>query len=88
VNWQHVKILAATNYFRERVARGAPDPRAKEVYEGLLDVLDPSRREALLKGEAAAKAAVATPPAKRSKSAKPARRRRARPAPPAKRPRR
>jgi hypothetical protein len=88
MNWQHVNILAATNYVRERIASGAPDSRAKDIYDGLLDVLDPSRREARLKGEAAAKAAVAAPPAKPATSAKPARRRQARPAPPAKRPRR
>jgi hypothetical protein len=45
VDWQHLNILAATNYLRERIASGVPDPRAKHVYEGLLDVLDPSRIE-------------------------------------------
>ena len=43
MNWQHVNILAATNYLRERIASGVPDARVREVYEGLLDVLDPSR---------------------------------------------
>jgi hypothetical protein len=45
MNWQHLNILAATNYLREGIASGVPDPHAKEVYEGLLDVLDPSRIE-------------------------------------------
>jgi len=87
MNWQHLNILAAANYFRECIAKGEPDPRAKDVYDGLLDVLQPARREALLRREAAAKAAVAAPPAKPAKPAKPVRRR-SRPAPPAKRPRR
>jgi len=84
MNWQHLNILAAANYFRECIAKGEPDPRAQAVYDGLLDVLQPARREALMKLEAAATAAVATPPATPAKPA----RRRARPAPPAKRPRR
>ena len=29
---------------RERISAGATDAKAKAVYEGLLDVLDPSRR--------------------------------------------
>ncbi|MBI3403637.1 MAG: hypothetical protein HY048_19665 [Acidobacteria bacterium] len=50
MNWQHLNILAATNYLRERIASGVPDSRAKEVYDGLLDVLDPSRIERRAKG--------------------------------------
>ena len=82
VNWQHLHILSATNYLRERIASGAPDARAKEVYEGLLDVLHPSRVEARLKSAAAAPEAPVTPPAA------PARRKPAKRAPPAKRKRR
>ncbi|MBI3493110.1 MAG: hypothetical protein HY047_15220 [Acidobacteria bacterium] len=54
MNWQHLNILAAANYLRERIASGDSGPRAKEVYEGLLDVLDPSRRAARLQREKAA----------------------------------
>jgi hypothetical protein len=50
VNWQHLNILAATNYLRERIASGAPDSKAKDVYDGLLDVLDPSRIDRRAKG--------------------------------------
>ena len=45
---------------RDRIASGADDVRTKAVYEGLLDVLDPTRRTARMQREAAesAKAAV------------------------------
>jgi len=45
-----MNILAATNFLRERIASGAPDAIAKEVYNGLLDVLDPSRLDRRAKG--------------------------------------
>ena len=38
-------------YMRERMAAGATDVRTKAVYEGLLDVLDPTRRTARLQRE-------------------------------------
>jgi hypothetical protein len=50
VNWQHLNILAATNYLRERIASGIPDSKVKDVYDGLLDVLDPSRIDRRAKG--------------------------------------
>jgi len=57
-NWQRASIQLAATYLREVIAKGA-DPRAKAAYEGLLDVLDPSRRTARLQRErAAATAAV------------------------------
>jgi hypothetical protein len=54
MNWQHLNILAATNYLRERIASGVPDSKAREVYDGLLDVLDPSRIERRANAAAAA----------------------------------
>jgi hypothetical protein len=84
VNWQHLNILAATNYLRERIASGVPDSKAKEVYDGLLDVLDPSRIERRAKGISvdepvrpkpeAKKAAPGKPAAKKKTPAKPRRR--------------
>jgi hypothetical protein len=57
-NWQRANIQLAATYLREVIAKGA-DPRAKAAYEGLLDVLDPSRRTARLQRErVAATAAV------------------------------
>ena len=43
-NWQRANIVAAINYLGELIGRSQTDPRAKAVYDGLLDVLDPSRR--------------------------------------------
>jgi hypothetical protein len=59
VNWQSTNIQAAASYLRERIASGASDARTKAVYEGLLDVLDPTRRTVRLQRElAATKASV------------------------------
>jgi hypothetical protein len=44
MNWQRANIQAAAAYLRERISAGATDGKTKAVYEGLLDVLDPSRR--------------------------------------------
>jgi len=61
MTWQHTNIQAAAAYLRERIAAGAVDARTKAVYEGLLEVLDPTRRAARVQRQnaEAAKAAVA-----------------------------
>ena len=58
--WQRATIQAAASYMRERISQGADDVKTKAIYEGLLDVLDPSRRATRIQREmaAAAKAAV------------------------------
>ena len=58
--WERANIQAAASYLRERMTQGAIDAKTKTVYEGLLDVLDPTRRAARVQRElsAAAKAAV------------------------------
>ncbi len=61
-SWQRSNIQAAANYLREKIAAGGgADTRAKAVYEGLLDVLEPTRRATRVQKEMAlsAKAAVA-----------------------------
>ena len=60
MNWQRTNVQTAAAYLRDRMASGADDVRTKAVYEGLLDVLDPTRRTARLQRESAesAKAAV------------------------------
>jgi hypothetical protein len=60
-NWQRVNIQAAAAYLREIIAKTPTDARAKVVYEGLLDVLDPSRRTARLQRERSASVAAAIP---------------------------
>ena len=58
--WQRANIQAAATYLRERMATGATDAKTRAIYEGLLDVLDPTRRATRLQREAAysAKSAV------------------------------
>ena len=60
MSWQRTNVQAAAAYLRERIGAGATDARTKAVYEGLLDVLDPTRRSARVQRElaSAAKAAV------------------------------
>jgi hypothetical protein len=65
-NWQRANIQAAATYLRERILSGVNDPKTKAIYEGLLEVLDPTRRATRLQREAAsaAKAAVTVKPAR------------------------
>jgi hypothetical protein len=41
--WQRANVVAAANYLRELLAQNADDSRLRATYEGLLDLLDPSR---------------------------------------------
>jgi hypothetical protein len=68
-NWQRANIQAAASYLREVMARTPADSRLKLVYEGLLDVLDPSRRTARLQRERAATAATVPVQASRERRA-------------------
>lgn len=43
-SWQRANIVAAIGYLSELIGRSPSDVRARAVYEGLLDVLDPTRR--------------------------------------------
>jgi hypothetical protein len=56
MTWQQTNIHAAAAYLRERMTAGASDARTKAVYEGLLEILDPSRRATRLQREAATEA--------------------------------
>ena len=60
MSWQRANIQAAVNYLREKIGASG-DARAKVVYEGLLDVLEPTRRVTRQQREMAvsAKSAVA-----------------------------
>jgi hypothetical protein len=59
-SWERANIQAAASYLRERMTQGTIDAKTKTVYEGLLEVLDPTRRAARVQRElsTAAKAAV------------------------------
>jgi hypothetical protein len=41
--WQRANIIAAANCIREQIARAPDDQKLRAAYEGLLDLLDPSR---------------------------------------------
>jgi hypothetical protein len=50
--WQRSNVLGALNYLKE-LSRMAPDPRAETLTQGLVEVLEPSRRTIRLQREAA-----------------------------------
>lgn len=70
MNWQRANIQAAATYLRERIASGSTDAKTKAVYEGLLDVLDPTRRATRMQREmaSAAQAAVTVKAARERRS--------------------
>ena len=41
--WQRTNVVAAANCLREQIARTPEDAKLRAAYEGLLDLLDPSR---------------------------------------------
>jgi hypothetical protein len=41
--WQRANVVAAANCLREQIARAPEDSKLRAAYEGLLDLLDPSR---------------------------------------------
>jgi len=59
MDWQRPSIEAAAAYFREMIEAGADDVRTRSIYEGLLDVLDPTRYATRMQRAAAADAAAA-----------------------------
>jgi len=42
--WQRANIMAAASYLREIMVREPENQRVRAVYEGLLEVMDPTRR--------------------------------------------
>ena len=61
MSWQRSNVQAAVMYLLERIAGGDTDARTKMVYEGLLDVLDPTRRTARLQRELAQASKASVP---------------------------
>ena len=41
--WQRTNVVSAANCLREQMARTPDDQKLRAAYEGLLDLLDPSR---------------------------------------------
>ena len=58
--WQRANVLAAAQYVRELLLKSPNDAKGRAVYDGLLEVLEPTRRLARQQREMAeaAKAAV------------------------------
>jgi hypothetical protein len=59
MSWQFERIHSAASYMRDRIAAGDDGPRTRAIYAGLLEVLDPARREARIEREMAAAAKTA-----------------------------
>lgn len=60
--WQRTNVVAAANALREQIGRSPDDQKLRNAYEGLLDLLDPSRllvRKQKQMAEAARHAATA-----------------------------
>src|SRR6188472_2254568 len=60
--WQRTNVVAAANCLREQISRTPDDQKLRSAYEGLLDLLDPSRllaRKQREQAEAARHAATA-----------------------------
>jgi len=59
MDWERSAIEAAAAYLREMIEAGATDVRTQSVYEGLLDVLDPTRHATRIERAASADAVAA-----------------------------
>jgi hypothetical protein len=57
--WQRTNVIVAANFLREHLARSPDDARLRAAYEGLLDLLDPSRMVARRQREMAESATQA-----------------------------
>jgi hypothetical protein len=58
VSWQSTNIQAAATFLRARIAAGDDSPTTKAIYQGLLEVLDPTRRTSRVQREMAAAVAL------------------------------
>lgn len=58
MDWQRSSIEAAASYLRELIEAGANDYRTQSVYEGLLDVLEPTRHATRIQRAASADASA------------------------------
>lgn len=74
--WQRETLLAAASFMRAQYGNPPTDPKARVVYDGLLEVLDPARRTVRLQKEqaAASRAAAAERRTGRDRRATPDRR--------------
>jgi hypothetical protein len=78
--WQRTSVIAAANCLREQISRTPEDAKLRGAYEGLLDLLDPSRllaRKQREMSQAARQAASAIRAERRAQERRAAERRRA-----------
>jgi len=54
--WQRANVVAAANCLREQIGKAPDDSKLRAAYEGLLDLLDPSRQLARRQRELASAA--------------------------------
>jgi hypothetical protein len=59
MDWEKGAIEAAADYLRELIDAGAADERTRSVYNGLVDVIDPTRYATRIQRALAADAALA-----------------------------
>jgi len=76
MSWQNANVQAAASYLRERIAEGDSSPRTQAIYEGLLEVLDPTHRATRMQREMAAATKVAAAAVKAERERRTAERRR------------
>ena len=53
MSWQTANIQAAAAFLRERISAGDTSAKTKAIYDGLLEVLDPTRRSTRVQREMA-----------------------------------
>ena len=85
-SWQRTNVIAAANCLREQISRTPDDQKLRGAYEGLLDLLDPSRllaRKQREMSQAARHAATAIRNERRAQERRAAERRKASLGPPA-----
>src|SRR3954451_14910505 len=83
--WQRTNVIAAANCLGEQISRAPEDVKLRAAYEGLLDLLDPSRllaRKQREQAEAARHAATAIRNERRAAERRAADRRKASAGPP------
>jgi hypothetical protein len=83
--WQRTNVVAAANALREQLSRRPDDLKLRNAYEGLLDLLDPSRllvRKQKAMADAARQAAAAIKNERRAAERRAADRRKASLGPP------
>ena len=75
MSWQSTNVQAAAGYMRERIAAGDSSARTKAIYDGLLEVLDPTRRATRVQREMAAATKIAAAAVKAERDRRAAERR-------------